>query len=121
MEMDDEEPVDEEIEVIEEDSSAQISNNQIEGPQLSLNALTGVHNYQTMRVSGPYNKKMLQILIDSGSTHNFLDLDVAKRLGCKLESVSSMTVTAGGGTQLQAPFISEGLLGSCSKPHLLLM
>jgi hypothetical protein len=44
-------------------------------------------------------------LVDSGSSHNFLDLEVAKKLGCKLELVSPMTVTAGGGNKLQAPFV----------------
>lgn len=72
MEMDDEEPVDEEIEIIEENSSAQVIRIRFESPQLSMNALTGVSNYQTIRVNGLHNKKLLQILIDSGSTHNFL-------------------------------------------------
>jgi hypothetical protein len=73
--------------------------------QLSLHALTGLPSYQTMKVCGSHNQKTLQILLDSGSTHNFLDLEVAKRLGCKLEPVTPMTVTAGGGNKIQAPFI----------------
>lgn len=108
MEKDVEEPVDEEIEIIEENGTVQVINKQVEGPQISLNALNGVHNYQTMRVSALHNKKMLQVLIDSGSTHNFLDLDLAKKLGCKLESVTPMSVTAGGGTTLEAPYICRG-------------
>lgn len=68
MEMDEEEPVDEEIEIIEENGTVQVINKQVESPQISLNALNGVHNYQTMRVSALHNKKMLQVLIDSGST-----------------------------------------------------
>lgn len=55
-----------------------------------------------------YDKKLLQILLDSGSTHNFLDLEVAKKLGCKLEKVSSLPMTAGGGTTLEAPYICRG-------------
>lgn len=31
---------------------------------------------------------MVHALIDSGSTHNFMDLSVAKRLGCKLDSIT---------------------------------
>ncbi|PNX71153.1 retrotransposon-related protein [Trifolium pratense] len=58
-----------------------------ENAQLSLQALTGIANYHTMRVTGIHDKKSLQILLDSGSTHNFLDLEIAKSLGCKLEAI----------------------------------
>lgn len=55
-----------------------------------------------------HDKKLLQILLDSGSTHNFLDLEVAKKLGCKSEKVTSLPVTEGGGTTLEAPYICRG-------------
>ncbi|MCH83985.1 Ty3/gypsy retrotransposon protein, partial [Trifolium medium] len=78
---------------------------QSEEMQLSLHALTGLPSYQTMKICGSHNQKTLQILLDSGSTHNFLDLEVAKKLGCKLEPVPPMIVTAGGGNKLHAPFV----------------
>lgn len=52
-----------------------------------------------------HTTKSLQVLLDSGSTHNFLDLEVAKKLGCKLEPVPPMSVIAGGGNRIQAPYI----------------
>lgn len=73
-------------------------------PQLSMNALTSIPTHQTMRVTGMYNNKPIQILIDSGSTHNFLDVDAAQRLGCVLDSVTPLSVTAGGGNKIQAPY-----------------
>ncbi|MCH88177.1 hypothetical protein A2U01_0009060, partial [Trifolium medium] len=73
--------------------------------QLSLQALTGVANYHTMRVTGLHDKRLLHILLDSGSTHNFLDLEVAKSMGCKLDAISPLSVTSGGGHQLEAVFI----------------
>lgn len=79
-----------------------------EVPQLSLNTMAGLSNYHTMRVTGMYDRKLLQILLDSGSTHNFLDLEMAKKLGCKLEKVDSLPVAAGGGTTLEAPYICRG-------------
>lgn len=51
----------------------------LDTPQLSLQALTGAPNFHTMRISALHNKKLIQILLDSGSTHNFLDLDIAKK------------------------------------------
>ncbi|GAU24592.1 hypothetical protein TSUD_289530 [Trifolium subterraneum] len=79
-----------------------------ENAQLSLQALTGIANYHTMRVTGVHDKKLLHILLDSGSTHNFLDLEIAKSLGCKLEAISPLSVTGGGGHQLEAAFICRG-------------
>lgn len=47
-------------------------------PVLSLNALSGNQTFQTMRVKGLVGSKLFHILVDSGSTHNFLDLDLAR-------------------------------------------
>lgn len=79
-----------------------------EVPQLSLNAMAGLSNYHTMRVTDMHDRKLLQILLDSGSTHNFLDLEVAKKLGCKLDKVDALPVAVGGGTSLEAPYICRG-------------
>uniref|UniRef100_A0A151UHZ0 Retrovirus-related Pol polyprotein from transposon 17.6 n=1 Tax=Cajanus cajan TaxID=3821 RepID=A0A151UHZ0_CAJCA len=69
-------------------------------PQISINALIGVPCFKTMRVTGYYKKKPIHILIDSGNTHNFLDVVVAKKLGCKLEDLKSLHVTVAGGSRL---------------------
>lgn len=61
--------------------------------------------YQTMRVVRMYDKKLLHILLDSGSTHNFFDLELAKKLGYKLESVAPLPINAGGGHKLTAPYV----------------
>jgi len=50
-------------------------------PQISVNALSGVQGFQTMRVTGLHGKNPLHILLDSGSTHNFLDISMAKKIG----------------------------------------
>lgn len=34
----------------------------------------------------------LHNLIDSGSTHNFLDIDMARKLGCTLEPIATQAV-----------------------------
>lgn len=79
MELEDDDFFEEEAEISEETRG---ENTVTEVPQLSLNAMTGISNYQTMRVTGMHDKKLLQILFDSGSTHNFLDLETTKKLGC---------------------------------------
>ncbi|CAA7028426.1 unnamed protein product [Microthlaspi erraticum] len=65
--------------------------------QISLNAMTGVTDFQTMRVKGVHKKRSLFMLVDSGSTHNFLDVSIAKKLSCKmLPSGNSRVVVADG-------------------------
>nr|KYP34597.1 hypothetical protein KK1_044431 [Cajanus cajan] len=72
-------------------------------PQISVNALTGVPCFRTKRVTGYYKKKPIHILIDSGITHNFLDVEVAMKLGCKIEDLKSLHVTVADGSRLSIP------------------
>ncbi|GJX59479.1 retrotransposon-related protein [Tanacetum coccineum] len=66
-------------------------------PEISLNALTSVPTYNTKRVIGNVGKHLLHMLYDTGSTHNFLDLFTAKKLGCKLRKTYPLQVTVAGG------------------------
>ncbi|GJU29930.1 hypothetical protein Tco_1173519 [Tanacetum coccineum] len=63
-------------------------------PHISLNAINGTGTYQAMRICRHICKHTLYILVDCGSTHNFLDLDTAKKLGCQLSDV--MIIPLGG-------------------------
>uniref|UniRef100_A0A803N919 Retrotransposon gag domain-containing protein n=1 Tax=Chenopodium quinoa TaxID=63459 RepID=A0A803N919_CHEQI len=56
-------------------------------PCISLSALTGTHNYHTMRVKALVHNTILHTLIDLGSTHNFLDIQLAQELGCKMDTI----------------------------------
>lgn len=80
-------------------------------PQISLQAMNGSPNYQIMRVKGLYQKIALQILLDRGSTHNFVDLNMAKKLGCKLDKIKPMS-NRWWGHKLEAPFICMGFTWS---------
>ena len=52
-------------------------------PVISLNALWGTEGCQTMRLFGKVKKQSLLILVDSGSTYNFIDQSVAKKLSAQ--------------------------------------
>ena len=39
---------------------------------ISMNAMNGLPSFKTMRITSYVSKKPLHVLIDSGSTHNFL-------------------------------------------------
>nr|GEU32682.1 copia protein [Tanacetum cinerariifolium] len=55
--------------------------------QISFNTLTGIHNFQPVRVKGTIEKQAVNILVDCGSTHNFLNLHMAKRIVCRRKSI----------------------------------
>lgn len=71
-----------------------------EVPHILVHAMAGSNHFQTMRVTGTYNKKPLHILIDSGSTQNFLDERVAKKLGCKMVLIKPSSVSVADGNVL---------------------
>lgn len=65
-----------------------------------VHALAGIANFQTMRVRGHCGKRTIQLLLNSGSTHNFIDSSLARRLGCKVSEVPPMIVRVADGGQL---------------------
>ncbi|KAD4177974.1 hypothetical protein E3N88_26565 [Mikania micrantha] len=77
---DDEEENDNELQEMEMDA------------QISIHALSGVSSFSTMRVIGTIGTRQLQILIDSGLTHNFVDSKLAEKLCCPTQEVSLMKV-----------------------------
>ena len=76
-------------------------------PVISLHALMGTEGCQTMRVMGRIKKQNLVVLIDSGSTHNFLDQTVVKRLKCTTKSIVGVKVTVANGDALKAHELCE--------------
>nr|KYP50671.1 Retrovirus-related Pol polyprotein from transposon 297 family [Cajanus cajan] len=94
-----------EVSDTEEDIVDQIDDTPEDGstsldPQISVNALTGIANFKTMRVTGYYKKKPLHILIDSRSTHNFLDEEVAKKLGYPITDIPTLSVAVANGARV---------------------
>lgn len=61
-----------------------------------------------MRVKGMSGGQVLNILIDSGSTHNFLDIEMAKQLRCSLQSIPSQAVTVADGNHLACQHMCPG-------------
>ena len=73
---------------------------ELQAPQISIHALTGTTNFQTMRVIGKVGKHDINILFECGSTHNFLDKGVARRLGCNVKPTCPLVVTVANGINL---------------------
>ena len=77
-------------------------------PQISVRAIAGVNTYQTISLVGRLKKHALQILVDSGSTHNFLDLIVARRLNCDLRGIPRVQVLVADGNKLACDAMCRG-------------
>ena len=77
-----------------------LENEEQDSIQLSLNAVMGGGDYQTMALTSTYRGRPLFILIDSGSTHNFLSTKVEKTVKCPLQLVSNIKVIVSNGKDL---------------------
>ncbi|CAA0838264.1 Unknown protein [Striga hermonthica] len=66
----------------------------------SLNTLAGQSNPRSLRIAGKIKGKNLQVLIDSGSTHNFIKTSVAESLGLPVESTNKFRVYVGNGDHM---------------------
>ncbi|XP_042009918.1 uncharacterized protein LOC121758578 [Salvia splendens] len=82
-----------------------------DNPLISIHAINGTapNGFRTMRVTGRVGKRAVNILIDSGSTHNFLDLHLAKKLGLQLTSVRPVMVDVADGNRLECDSMCKSL------------
>jgi len=51
----------------------------------------------------------LQVLIDTGSTHNFIDQEVAKRLGCQSTTIMAQSISVVDGRMVQTGSVCKNL------------
>ncbi|PHT49607.1 hypothetical protein CQW23_09354 [Capsicum baccatum] len=61
--------------------------------------------FLTMIVKG----KAIHVLIDIGSTHNFLDYNTARKLGCLLTAITPFGVSVADGKKVQSNYMCKGL------------
>lgn len=68
--------------------------------QVSVHSIIGSSAHHTMRIKGYIKKTRIIILINSGSTHNFLDPKLAKQSGCDIHETLPLTVAIANGSRL---------------------
>ncbi|XP_026459437.1 uncharacterized protein LOC113360105 [Papaver somniferum] len=68
--------------------------------EISVHALAGNVSHNTIRIEGASKKQPLTILIDSGSTHSFLDPAAAARCGGNLVPTASLLVAVANGNKM---------------------
>ena len=71
----------------------------------SLHVLTGVQScrFYTMKVFISLGNTMAVALLDSDSSHNFLDIKMAERAGLRLQPCTGLSVTVANGDRVPAP------------------
>eukprot|EP00253_Pinus_taeda_P028524 PITA_28524 len=68
-------------------------------PTISCNALDGITTPQTIKIEGHIKNKKVIVLINSGSTHNFIHCKIAKELNCFLyQTLECQVMVTSGGT-----------------------
>ncbi|XP_020550197.1 uncharacterized protein LOC110012122 [Sesamum indicum] len=72
---------------------------------VSLHAMKEHTNSKTLRFNGLVGDREILILIDSGSTHCFIDEKVVGTLGCEVEGITPMTVEVADGRRLTSKVI----------------
>lgn len=70
---------------------------------ISWHALAGVVAPRTMRVMGKIGEQLVVVLIDTGSTHSFVDQDLARRIRLPAEKRSQVNVMTANGDSV--PYI----------------
>ncbi|XP_021974781.1 uncharacterized mitochondrial protein AtMg00860-like [Helianthus annuus] len=78
--------------------------------EISLNAIFGKSNTTTMKLSGTLNSTEILILIDSGSTHNFISDNLVRELGLTTHLVTPFGVQIGNGDIIRCnkvPFLGH--------------
>nr|GEV25664.1 hypothetical protein [Tanacetum cinerariifolium] len=93
----------------EEEMSGEVSNKKEDNSlQILIHALTGLPSYSTMRIQGTMGNRQLHILVDSGSTHNFIDVKLAKKLQCVIKDIPPLSVGVAEGRQLKCNQMCSG-------------
>ena len=89
-------------------STEMAPDSKIEEYGLSLNALADNYAHNTIRIKGSYQGRDLIILIDSGSTHSFIDANVAGELQLPVENSPVLAVTVANGSVMLCDSYTAG-------------
>jgi predicted aspartyl protease len=75
-----------------------------ENPEISLHAITGINHPNAMRLIGWIENHKIIMLVDSGSTHNFLDSSMGRKLKVSISKEQRIRVKVANGEEV----MSEG-------------
>lgn len=70
--------------------------------QISVHAVAGPESSGTMRLRALVGNQVMLLLVDSGSTHTFVNSAFAEHVGCTIQNVDPVTVRVANGETLQS-------------------
>jgi predicted aspartyl protease len=76
---------------------------------MSLNAISGTQDGKVIHLRALVNNQVLSILVDSGSSHTFLNASMLERIHCAVTPVPSMRVKVANGNTMWSNQEVKGL------------
>lgn len=83
----------------------------LEGVELSLNAIEGLSEPKILKLRGELLGRMIVVMIDCGATHNFVSPQLIQTLGLPISETKPYVVLIGNGERHQSK-------GICRHLHL---
>ena len=99
------ESINEEMENFQNDTSELIEDNT---PRISLTSIIGITQPQTLKLKGHVKNDNVTVLIETWSTHNFLNINIARKLKLFVYPVPDMKVMVADSKKI-------GNVGKCHK------
>jgi hypothetical protein len=84
-----------------------------EEPIISLNALTSFSAPQNLKLIGYIKHRKVIILVDSGSTHNFIHHHIAQETHCYIHAVNNFQIMIANGSSMKC----GGRCEKCASPN----
>ncbi|CAA0825023.1 Unknown protein, partial [Striga hermonthica] len=94
-------PDDEEVEVEEESHQEDEIETFSEEPEISMHAMMGIRGPKTMRLPAWVKDRRVVVLVDNGSSHNFINADLSQKLRLPTTKIEPFEVRVANGERLQ--------------------
>ncbi|KAL5784572.1 hypothetical protein ACOSQ2_006964 [Xanthoceras sorbifolium] len=85
------------------------SSEEKEMAELSLNAISGTPKPSTMRLMAWIESSEVSLLVDSGSSHNFINMNTVKKLGMKGTAIEAFDVRVANGERLKCDEVRQNV------------
>jgi hypothetical protein len=83
-----------------------------------LNALTGFSTPQTRKIIGYIKHRKVIILVDSGSTHNFIHRHIAQETHCYIHAINNFQIMIANGGSMKCGGCCENVCLQIGDYHL---
>ncbi|XP_019257786.1 PREDICTED: uncharacterized protein LOC109236005 [Nicotiana attenuata] len=93
-------------EELEEEEAGMVTT--IRNCAISLQALNRSMGYRTLRLRGYTDKRPLEVFTECGSTHNFIDEETARKLGCVIQNIKPQLVQVADGREIPTDKMCKG-------------